>query len=181
LTYYDKKVENERQRLFAAFPVMAAKRRELAAQGSHICGRPVPLENLHVTLFFFGNRWSKDELIPLLEQVPVPAGEVVFRRLQAFGHAAALAGEADEALRQYEQALAEILQKQGIRQEKRSWQPHVTLVRNIRLPLKERETAPVVLPVIECGLYASLPVKGGVRYRCLWVRKADGSGGLLGP
>lgn len=172
-------MKSERQRLFAAFPVMPEKRRELAARVSLTSGRPVPWENMHVTLFFFGNRWSKEELIPLLDQVPVPAGEIILRRMRAFGHAAVLAGEADEALRQYEQALAEILRRQGILKEERSWQPHVTLVRNIRLPLVEKEMAPVVLPVRECGLYASIPVKGGVRYRCLWTRKAGEAQGCL--
>jgi 2'-5' RNA ligase len=161
------------QRLFIALVPDETVRRELAAAAHALCagGRPVPPENLHLTLAFLGNvaparvadaavamreagplpfdmaltrfgQFSKPGLVWLGPQRPPPLLQVLHRRLEAR------------------------LRVAGFDFETRELRPHVTLAREAALPAY-RPAVRVIWQARSAALLRSTPANGGVHYEAL--------------
>ncbi len=136
---------DERLRLFLAFPLPAETRERLVRwQAEAFAGvadvRVVPPENLHVTLVFLGERprseleaidaelraaaaaASRPVLEPLRYRETGSVGMVVF-------------GDEGDAAARFQADLSARLDRIGVyRPERRTWTPHVTVVRFRRRP-----------------------------------------------
>ena len=148
-------------------------------------GRPVPLENLHITLCFLGDQPEEalEELHNALEPLRLTAPELRFGGIDWFGPGkartlAALVEPVPELVR-LQQEVARQARKQGMPPERRPFRPHVTLVRFRRHITLGEEAAlrtflasPPVVDVPNCratgfSLQASTLTPGGARYETL--------------
>ena len=134
-------------------------------------GRPVPPVNLHITLCFLGEVQSGtvDNLCNEAERIPVGPFRLVLDQCGYFAkprvfwigpqeipaELAALAGK-----------LAGVAGRVGLKQDRRAYRPHVTLMRKCEaappLPLTPPDFE------LECDgftLFESVSVPGGVRYQ----------------
>lgn len=141
----DSVAPRERLRLFVAFPLPRDAAERLAAwQAEELGGvpdvRPVPLENLHVTLAFLGStlRGESRGIVAVLRDAAGTAARPAlsparYRETRSVGmvvlddedgRATTLAGEVGAGL-----------ERLGVyRRERRPWLPHVTVVRFRRAP-----------------------------------------------
>jgi RNA 2',3'-cyclic 3'-phosphodiesterase len=145
-----------RVRLFFALWPSAAMQVELAAAASPAIGalrsgRPVPRENLHLTLAFLGSvpqsaLQTLDEIARAAsEPSTVVAVEVTFDVLEYWRRAqivCAAARSAPHAASAFTAALKQKLTGQGFAPDLKPFRPHVTLARQVRheplaLPLAE--------------------------------------------
>jgi 2'-5' RNA ligase len=122
-------------RLFAALPIphdigAVLARRQVGIEGA----RWVPLENLHITLRFFGDVREDvaRDLDAELTRVDAPPFEIELEGAGAFGEGAdihvAWAGVAENVLlRRLADACETAARRAGLKPEKRSYRPHVTL------------------------------------------------------
>ncbi len=167
-------------RLFFALWPDEALRRALADRVQPLLpadlGRPVPPQNLHVTLAFLGN--VAPDRIPLLEglaeKLAWPAVDVVFDRLGVWPKARLLCLEAatpPEALIAAVAQLHDSLREAGFEIERRPFRMHITLVRNMPgNPIAGeglRVTPEIVWPVRGMALVASTSAPGGSQYSVL--------------
>jgi RNA 2',3'-cyclic 3'-phosphodiesterase len=136
------------RRLFFALWPDAAQRHALehaaAKAVRHSGGRPVPAENLHVTLAFLGNvatgripelqRIARDLAVALAPHAPV---SLTFARLTHWKEAqvlCALTAPESAAARALALALQEGAANLGLSTERRPFQAHVTLARKVVRP-----------------------------------------------
>ena len=167
---------DERLRLFCALQLPDEALDDLAAWGSaHLRdGRVVRREDLHVTLAFLGSR-PAGEVQAILDELraasaagaPAELRPVRYRETRSVGmlvcddvggRAAALADD-----------LQERLERLGVyRRERRSWLPHVTVLR-FRSPAGLRPELPNTcsIHVVRSALYRSILGAGGARYDAL--------------
>jgi 2'-5' RNA ligase len=193
--------KSPRVRLFVALELPGAIRQGIGAWGQEALAdpalRPVPTENLHVTLAFLGSRPEQDvERVtaaveqslapaPLVELLPVvtrpPRGRARLFALPALS----------PGTEQLQAQLSEILLSERLYEpEKRPFWPHVTVARvraegrGSRRPI-EVETPPGKLPAelsepfygIRVVLYRSELQPSGARYVPLAQVKLPGAGG----
>jgi RNA 2',3'-cyclic 3'-phosphodiesterase len=139
-------------------------------------GRPVPAQNLHVTLAFLGN--VEPERVAVLESLAGtlewPAVDVVFDRTAYWPKARLLCLEAatpPDALLAAVARLHESLREAGFEIERRPFRAHITLVRNLPGPPEPGEglqgVPEFVWPVRGVALVASTSAPGGSQYRVL--------------
>ncbi len=163
-----------RRLFFALWPDEAVRERLRAAQAAMPPrgGRPVHVEDVHVTLVFLGT--VDPERQACAERVAAAVrGAPCTLRIDQQGYwpqprvAWCAPGETPEALRQLVRRLARALADCGFAPERRPYRPHVTLFRHSRAvptgPLDE----PFDWPATEFVLAASAPAGEGPRYRVL--------------
>ena len=126
-------------RLFIALPVNRSVGRALdeaqaALQRQGVRGRFTPPENRHMTLVFLGNVRDPAPVIEALRQVPLPRAALTFDRLTLFGDTLVALYRPNEKLSRYVRALREALDAAGVRYDRQSFRPHVTLCRKTALP-----------------------------------------------
>ncbi|MBD0317667.1 MAG: RNA 2',3'-cyclic phosphodiesterase [Thermoleophilia bacterium] len=176
----------DRLRLFVALPLPAEARERLvawqrAALASAGDARVVPPENLHVTLVFLGAR-SVGEIDAIVREIRAAVRGVTPPALLAVGYretrSVGMVVFHDEGGRASELAgrVSESLARLGVYEpERRSWLPHVTVLR-FRRPPRLRPDPPDLgrLSPSEVALYHSVLRRAGAQYE---VRESVPLGG----
>jgi RNA 2',3'-cyclic 3'-phosphodiesterase len=162
-----------RRRLFFAIWPDDAERRALAtaidATLAVAGGRPVPLEQLHLTLEFLGSVAAAElpTLAALGAAVSLPAGQtVVLDRLDWWRRAAMLVAVPSvpaAGLLALQADLRRALSGRGFRVDSRPFRPHVTLARKVAAPPPRRAVC-VSWPIGAFALVESVPSPAGSTY-----------------
>lgn len=132
-------------------------------------GRPVPAENMHVTLAFIG-AWPVAGVSVLLEAGARVYGEampIVLDRIGAFRRAgiAWIAPSAPPAaLGALAASLADALSAASVPLDRQSYRPHLTLARHCRGPFANDSLAPFIWSADRFVLMASQTRAEGARY-----------------
>jgi 2'-5' RNA ligase len=161
-------------RLFFALRPDAHERAALAHHAVDIArltsGRPVPADNLHLTLVFLGER--PDSLVPALEAAAAGLrGEAFTLEIDVIdtwrkpGIAWAGPSLMPTALRTLQSELADALALIGIAPEERPYAAHVTLVRKAQLGYTRTITPALSWLVRDFVLFVSESTRSGVAYR----------------
>lgn len=123
-------------RVFVAIDLPDHVRRELEAlQKSLPAGRPVPVENLHLTLSFLGDQpeTAVEDAHAALATIRTRAFDLQLASVGSFGHRSPQVIFADVArcpdLFDLEQRLTRTLRHAGLEFQKRRFRPHVTITR----------------------------------------------------
>ena len=151
-------------RLFFAIWPDAAARERLAALAVEVAavaqGKPVPAENLHLTLAFLGEvAPERAEALPAIAAaLGAPAFTLRFDRVGSFPRArVAWAGCANPppGLVHLQAGLSKGLAKGGFALEDRPFAPHLTLARKAKVALPPARIEPLHWKVGELALVAS--------------------------
>lgn len=134
-------------------------------------GRPVPAENIHLTLAFVG-AWPLARLPALLDAGAQLRGtriELTLDTLGGFRRAgvAWIGAAATPPLTALATFLAAALAEVGVALDDRPLAPHVTLARKCRGPYPEERVAPLAWSADEVTLLESQTRAEGARYRAL--------------
>ena len=163
------------RRLFFALWPSTELRDVLAARMAammHMPCRPMAPSNLHVTLAFLGSVATARvaELITLARDIQFNACELVFDHLAIWKQARVLvltASRMPEPLQQ----LADVLQlrsnQTGFPMDARTFRPHVTLARDVRIHASDAAIAPIVWPAHDFVLVESVSTESGVQYKVM--------------
>lgn len=124
-------------RAFLALPLPPSDAETLEAMGDRLgVGRPVPADNVHLTLAFLGEVPEADlaEAAQMLETLAPPRFAYRLSGVESFGspqagHALALAADGGAALRDLRDRIRSRLHGAGLAQERRRFRPHVTFAR----------------------------------------------------
>jgi len=140
------------KRLFFALDCAPAQRRDIAQWRSALQlrnGRPVPVENFHLTLKFLGavDVAQIADICTAAASIRTPGGRltVVLDRLDVWRRAGALVlapEQAPAALLRLVYALEQAMLPFGLEEAPREYRPHLTLARQYRAPVPESATAP---------------------------------------
>jgi 2'-5' RNA ligase len=144
-------------RAFLALPIPVATLDALVAAQSRLAvGRPVPEENMHLTLAFLGevSAGSLEELDDILSATPLPTAPVNFGGLGTFGDMERglvfVSVQAGDRLASLQTKVARAARVAGIELPRRRFRPHVTLTRSNRQPVgpaRDRLAASLGAPV----------------------------------
>ncbi len=132
-------------------------------------GRPVPAENMHVTLAFVG-AWPVARMATLFDaavNIDVEPTNIVLDRLGAFRRAGiAWVGPSlvPDALTRLAASLADSLSAIGVILDAQPYRPHVTLARNCRGPYADGASGPFRFDANRFVLMQSQPRAEGARY-----------------
>ncbi len=122
-------------RLFLAQPVTLFDYEALQHDFENIIiGRWVPLQNLHLTLQFFADKYEQEELIATLSGLELKAEASEIKGLDCFEHNQILYAKTDNSL---VKTLHEQIIKLFDLPQKQEFIPHITLMRIKRVPHKE--------------------------------------------
>ena len=133
-------------------------------------GRPVPADNMHVTLAFIG-AWPIAQLPMLLDAAVAVRGDpmrIVLDALGAFRRAGiAWIGPSlvPDALRRLATSLADALSTVGVILDSQPYRPHVTLARHCRGPYPNDAAGPFAFDADRFVLMQSQTRAEGARYR----------------
>lgn len=152
--------ETETERLFVAFWPHTELRERIeevaAASVKKARARPVPPDNLHITLVFVGN-WpvhAREQIELVVDALDIPDEELALDRIEHWRRAKviALAGdELPESVAGYQRALSSGMAALGWTPETRPWRPHVTVGRKAERGVRKALDEPVRWP---CGRVA---------------------------
>ncbi len=175
-----------RGRLFFALWPDGALRQQLE---SHVrrrlprrLGRPVPLENLHITLLFLGQvpAAQLDCVLDAPAGVAAAPFELVLDHVGHWPRPRVLwvgPRHTPPALFRLVGALRQALAPCGLALDRRPYQAHMTVLRKVaRAPDRAVEIEPVTWRVSSYSLMESLPVEGGVVYHELHCWALEGGG-----
>ncbi|VFN06250.1 MAG: 2'-5' RNA ligase [Candidatus Kentron sp. G] len=166
---------DHRRLFFALWPTEAVRRalRELLEKSTpSLGGRPVPAENLHVTLLFLGSVDAARQgcLEKAAGGIDAPPFELRFDHLGSFPRARIIwsgVSETPPALLSLAAELGRGAAGCGLEPEGRPFTPHLTLARKAGKPVRDVPHAPVAWPVEGFCLAESLTLPTGARYRVL--------------
>jgi 2'-5' RNA ligase len=160
---------------FALVPPPSLQRAlaEIARESArHAHGRPLPAENLHVTLAFIG-AWPSAQLSVLLDAAAGVHGEPIPLSLDRFG-AFCRAGIAwigssvpPGALMQLAASLSQAMAAAGVALDAQPFRPHMTLARHCRGPYPQGAAGPFSFVADRFLLMQSETGAQGARYRPL--------------
>lgn len=168
--------ESDTTRLFfAAWPAPGIQQalerhaRELVRESG---GRAIPARNIHLTLVFLGDL-GRDRL-PRLEAiaaaVSAPRFELAVNRVDYWRHNRIVwagVGHCPDALLSLVDSIEQALSTEGFRFDKRSYKPHVTLVRNARRAPPGSAISAIAWPVTRFALVESAQRGRGRVYEVL--------------
>lgn len=100
---------------------------EMKKQGFY--GRFTDLYNLHMTLIFIGEYDDPDEVLDLMEEIPFEHVQLKPKEIRKLNDLYALIFEEDQNLNAYVRKLKRKLEENGIPYDRKSFLPHVTLLR----------------------------------------------------
>jgi 2'-5' RNA ligase len=154
-------------------PSLSRALAEIACESArHARGRPVPAENLHVTLAFIG-AWPSAQLPVLLDAAAGVHGEPIPLSLDRFG-AFRRAGIAwigsfvpPDALMQLAASLSQRMVAAGVALDAQPFRPHMTLARHCRGPYPQGTAGPFSFVADRFSLMQSETRAEGARYRPL--------------
>lgn len=145
----------------------------------HRYGRPVPEDNIHLTLVFVGRVTSLDaeRLAAMAESVQADSFTLTLDRYGYWPRPRVLwvgASTVPPALFDLQARLSETVRAAGFHTENRAYAPHVTLVRKARRSVARfaSEAIPAVDWTIDrFALFQSEATETGVRYPILWEQR----------
>lgn len=161
------------QRLFfALWPDAALRqaiRRHCKALLRHGGGRPVAVENLHITLAFLGTTDARQRgcVERAADAIALPPFELTLDRVGHWPRPRVLwlaPGEQPPALLDLAASLRRGAIACGLRQEARPYRAHLTLMRKVARPPAELACRPLVWPIDRFALVVSETRPEGVRY-----------------
>ena len=163
---------------FALLPDAGVRERLLRLQKdlNQVGGRPVPAENLHLTLLFLGNveAGKVDAVRNIATEISANRFDLVLDAVGGFrqNNARILwAGpsEPPPELGALHQSLRRQVKRIGLRVKKETYRPHVTLVRkaDLRRRLPEKPTWNIPWAVSRCALIASELLPSNSLYKVL--------------
>ena len=165
-------MSGESTRLFFALNPDPPTRARLAQIQSELRlqGRPVAVNNLHMTLAFLGtvHRSQISTLHKIAAAMVFPDIALVLDFAGCFEKAGiAWLGctQMPPALPGFQLALVQQLQDQGFRTESRGWTPHITLYRNLRKPFETISVDAVNWRPADFCLMESRHERSGLIYR----------------
>lgn len=135
-------------------------------------GRPVPAENMHLTVAFIG-AWPIARLPTLIDAAANVHGEpmnIALDRLGAFRRAGVAwigPSRAPDALTRLAASLADALSAAGVTLDAQPYRPHVTLARHCRGPCPEGAAGPFGFDADRFVLMQSQTRAEGARYQSL--------------
>ena len=134
-------------------------------------GRPVPAENVHLTLAFVG-AWPHARLLELLDAGAQLRGAPIELRLDTLGGfrragVAWIGAATASPLTALVTSLATALASAGVALEDRPLAPHVTLARKCRGPYPDERVAPFAWTADALTLLESQTRADGARYRVI--------------
>lgn len=154
----------ETERLFVAFWPDTELRGRIegvaAPAAERARARPVPVDNLHVTLLFIGN-WpvhARDQVERVVDALDIPAAELAFDRIAFWRRARVVSLVTDawpDALTVYQREMSAAMAALGWTPETRPWRPHVTLARKARRSVRRTLDEPVLWPCRQVALVRS--------------------------
>jgi len=152
-------------RCFIGIPVPEALSAALTAVPTPTATRPVPVDNLHLTLAFLGERQHRalEPLVSALQTAlrPCHAFTVPLSAVDAFpgpgGRVWAAHARQEPALLDLHRRVWAALMAAGIEAEDRPFLPHITLARSASPLATTARPGPWVLPVGAVMLYHSPP------------------------
>lgn len=167
--------QSQPRRLFFALwpdPAVRVRLREAQAAMPWRGGRPVHVEDVHVTLVFLGMVDAARQACAERVAAAVHAERFVLRvDQQGYWPKPRVAwcapGETPEALRRLVRRLTCVLGDCGFAPERRPYRPHVTLFRHSRAVPTSPLAEPFDWPATEFVLVESAPAGEGPRYRVL--------------
>jgi len=160
-------------RFFLAIPVTIYNYEELQNDFNDLIkGRWVPSQNLHLTLQFFGDRFTKDLLIQKLSRLDLQIKPSEIRGLELFFHKKILYAKTDNPSLK---TLHEKIQETFLISSQEEFIPHITLIRikNIqdqvlleqKLKMYHKNTIGILHPNIQ--LIQSHLGSGAAKYECI--------------
>lgn len=166
----------ERRRVFIALWPEAKTRQDIAAlmkSGvvANAVGKPVPIDNLHITLAFLGDveMVRIDHLAQAIGRIEQAPYTLVLDRIGCFPRARVVwlgASRRSRSFARTRRGVNRILEELGFKTEKREAAPHVTLLRKAR-PLRAVQFDPVEWPVKEICLVESKLSPNSAIYRVI--------------
>ncbi|KFZ37384.1 hypothetical protein HR45_10200 [Shewanella mangrovi] len=165
------------QRLFLGFSFEQAQVRQLTqlqAELAHADGKPVPSENLHLTLLFLGNvtATNRQRLETQIQQLDLPRFQQPLTRLSFWPKPKILClthDEVNRSLLQLQQTISHIAADLLTLQQHSQYRPHITLARKAKLPpdYDAMQVPTLTLAPRELHLYQSVNLGDGVQYPIL--------------
>lgn len=167
--------EAKSQRLFFALWPGRAERRQLEAYRPLLrgCGgRRVPEENLHLTLAFLGSVEpdTRDCLIAQADRLQLPPFTLTLHQLGFWRRPRVVwlgSEEEPPELIELVSGLRAAMRECGLEPERRSFSPHLTLLRKAHRAPRQREVGALEWPVERFVLAASETRPEGAHYRIL--------------
>ena len=92
-------------------------------------GNYTKLQNLHMTLAFIGEDGNPDDVLDVLEEVPFRSIPICFSEVYIYREMCLLSIERNPGLESYVRRLRRALAEKGIPFDRKSFKPHITLVR----------------------------------------------------
>lgn len=162
-------MSNKRRRLFLALWPDSATRARLASQAHRHADRPVPDDNLHMTLAFLGSCDARQQqCIDKVVSLNIFQSFVIYiDYMDLWRRTGTLwlgTSEPPEALGKLVTGLRSQLSGCGFDFEKRAFVPHVTLSRKLPRTAVKTAIEPICWPVTDFVLAESQSIEGGVRY-----------------
>ena len=172
------------QRLFFALWPDDALRQQLSDRSKHLVqtahGRPVPAENLHITLAFLGNvdARQRDCVERMAETIACPSFDLALNCFGRWSRSQVLRlapSETPEPLTRLVDMLAAGARECGLSLDARPYRPHLTLARKVSAASENSPVEPMTWPVGHFVLLRSVPVPQGVVYEVLreWPLRAS--------
>jgi len=139
--------------------------------------RPVPVDNLHVTLVFVGN-WpvhAREQIELVVDALDIPDAEFAFERIAYWRGpriVSLVTEEYPDSLATYQREMSAGMAALGWTPETRPWDPHVTLGRKAQRSVRKTLEEPLVWPCRRVALVRSESGDNGSVYRPLriWER-----------
>ncbi len=141
------------ERLFVAFWPDAELRGRIESVAAPAVersrARPVPADNLHVTLVFVGN-WpvqARAQIEMVVDALDIPEAELEFDCIKYWRRpkiVSLVAEDCPEALTVYQREMSAAMAALGWTPETRPWEPHVTLGRKAQRSVRRILEAPIL-------------------------------------
>lgn len=164
-------------RLFFALWPDEATRQDLAGLSELLPpgGKPVALENLHITLVFLGsvNEAQEEDLIAGAGRIECKPFTLSLDQLAWWRKPRIIQAsptETPEALQRLVGSLRQLAVNSGFAVDQRPFEAHVTLARKVRTAKILPQPAPVTWPVDNFCLVRSDTLPEGAQYEVVWRR-----------
>jgi 2'-5' RNA ligase len=174
--------QTDAQRLFFALNPPADVRRQVdrvRLKVGPVDARPVPAENLHITLAFLGRIENErlESLAGLMSQLPPPHTSLILDRCGWFKRARVgwigCSSVAEDIL-EFQGKLVEMIRELELELDDRPWTPHITVYRKMRTRPVMVAFKPIRWDLDSYDLMVSEQRPGGVQYRSIDHRVAIG-------
>ena len=130
-----------------------------------------PRENLHITMLFIGEYGSAEPVLDAMDKVVFePFDLTLSGKIGSFGDILWAGTEQSNSLERLERRLRRALSDAGIPFDRKSFTPHITLLRRTELPdsgsfaVSDVEISPVTMTVNEVTLFRSDRGRHGMIY-----------------